>query len=415
MIRSRPVGRAPAVATGGRDRSKEVITALRRVPGPLLAALLLSVGIRGVLAAWVLLDIRIKKGEVMHTLVNHTELAIAVLTMVGTARLAWRSPTDRWLRLARAVAVALPVAWIVTHIVMFVSPGFEIGDARVLIHGGLPAMFALALGASSRQWIVTAIAVVFALVASSMWFYEPDSDLQFRFALLYLSEVIASSSLLVLAALASTNIPDVEPTPSGFKWIERALAGLATATIALAVIAPFPDHPVLSITSDTLAFGCLVTFALAALAALRGRIVVVGAIAALCAASHAFFRAVGVTFYAFFVPSSMSVQPLRAHVPKPWSQLLIAFALASVLVAIARLASTAEHRTRIMVYAGCVAGLAMIAATGQQVASGYAFWSIGNLVPIACAATAAASYLVAARGVRARAGDANLPLARVVE
>jgi hypothetical protein len=57
----------------------------------------------------------------------------------------------------------------------------------------------------------------------------------------------------------------------------------------------------------------------------------------------------------------------------------------------------------------------MIAATGQQVASGYEFWSIGNLVPIACAATAAASYLVAARGVRAHGGDANLPLARVVE
>jgi len=388
---------------------------LRRVPGPLLAALLLSIGIRGVLAAWLLLDIRIKTGEVMHTLVNHTDLAIAVLTMVGTARLAQRAPTDGRLRLARSVAVALPVAWIVTHILMFVSPGFDMGDTHVLIHGGLPAMLALALGAASRQWIVTVIAVAFALVASSMWFYEPDSDMQSRFALLYLSEVIASSSLLVLAALASPNAPDVEPTPSGFRWIERALVGLATATIALATIVPFPDHPVLSITTDTLAFGCLVTFALAALAALRGRIVVIGAIAALCAASQAFVRVTGAAFYAFFVPSSMTVSPLRAHVPKPWSQLLIAFALASVLVAIARAASTAEHRARIMLYVGIVAGLAVIAATGQQVASGYAFSSIGNLVPIACAATAAASYLVAARGVRAHAGDANLPLARVVE
>jgi hypothetical protein len=391
-----------------------VIAALRRVPGPLLAALLLGVGIRGVLAAWILLDIRIKTGEVMHTLVNHTELAIAVLTMVGTARLARRSPADRRLRLARMVAVALPVAWIVTHTLMFVSPGFDMGDAHVVIHGGLPAMFAVALGAVSRQWIATVIAVAFALVASSMWFYEPSSDLQFRFTLLYLSEVIASSSLLVLAALASTNAPDIEPTPSGFRWIERALVGLATATIALATIAPFPDHPVLSITSYTLAVGCLVTFALAALAALRGRVVVVGVIAALCVASQAFFRAIGVAFYAFFAPSSMSA-PVRAHVLTPWSQLLIAFALASVLVAIARTASTAEHRTRIMPYAGSVAGLAMIAATGQQIASGYEFWSFGNLVPIACAATAAASYLVAARGVRAHANDANLPLARLVE
>jgi hypothetical protein len=432
-----------------------MLSALRRMPAPLLVAQLGAVAISVYWLARSLLDGGFEHDDSTYaTLLAGSWLALFVLSAVGLARLARRlsGAAQAGARIAVAATLAA-IAVQITHMAVMVYTivtGDDLRRASWTFSNAAGStatlLFAVGVGLAARRWYLIVAGAVVAVLTNPPWFlaramFSRITDSLHGYAvLLGALGVVWTVSMFVIAMLACRDTtPNEEPRmTTGLNRIALALHGLAVATVVLVIFVLFLELTDASPTilmaqhlaivfATLLGLAALIVLALGALD-VTGWLMIASASASLCVAGRMVGRLAELAQRYFYrlhgdLANVYSFGPREpTFIPAISSQLLTTGAIAGVLVAIAVAARRRglDHlRARVMVNAGLFVGLSLGATTGQRLIADVSdLTPLGVVIMIGTNAALVASWLIAARVVRRAgtelAGEANLPVAKLV-